>query len=90
MHSENWVLHSTAEYAENIIAETGLQKLPAATLDKIAEELFQEFQNTGLSIPRPFFKRAHRWLVSKLQFSCNTIFECSCQVILLIFFCTFK
>ncbi|KAK1367223.1 FAD/NAD(P)-binding oxidoreductase family protein [Heracleum sosnowskyi] len=59
--SENWVLHSTAEYAENVIAQTGLQKLPAATLDKIAEELFQEFRNTGLSIPRPFFKRAHRW-----------------------------
>ncbi|KAK1386760.1 hypothetical protein POM88_014938 [Heracleum sosnowskyi] len=59
--SENWVLHSTAEYAENVIAQKGLQKLPAATLDKIAEELFQEFQNTGFSIPRPFFKRAHRW-----------------------------
>ncbi|XP_074354182.1 uncharacterized protein LOC141693077 isoform X1 [Apium graveolens] len=60
--SENWVLHSTAEYAENVIAQTGLQNLPAATLDKIAEELFQEFQNTGLNIPRPFFKRAHRCL----------------------------
>lgn len=59
--SENWVLHSTTEYAENIIAQTGLQKLPVATLAKVADELFQEFQITGLNIPQPFFKKAHRW-----------------------------
>ena len=81
MHSENWVLHSTAEYAENVIAQTGLQKLPAATLDKVAEELFQEFQNTGLSIPRPFYKKAHRWLVSEFQFSCSPSSECTGQII---------
>lgn len=65
MYSENWVLRSTTEYAENIIAQTGLQKLPAATLAKVADELFQEFQNTGLDIPQPFYKKAHRWSVSE-------------------------
>ncbi|CAI8595435.1 unnamed protein product [Vicia faba] len=59
--SERWVLHSTAEYAENIIAQTGLKKPSDATLNKVAEELFQEFQSTGANISQPFFKRAHRW-----------------------------
>ncbi|XP_057457870.1 uncharacterized protein LOC130748654 [Lotus japonicus] len=59
--SERWVLHSTAEYAQDIIAQTGLKKPSDITLSKVAEELFQEFQNTGLNISQPFFKRAHRW-----------------------------
>ncbi|KAI5440557.1 uncharacterized protein LOC127122722 isoform X2 [Lathyrus oleraceus] len=59
--SERWVLHSTAEYAENIIAQTGLKKPSDATLNKVAEELFQEFQSTEANISQPFFKRAHRW-----------------------------
>lgn len=59
--SERWVLHSTAEYAEDIIAQTGLKKLSDATLSKVAEQLFQEFQGTGLNISQPFFKKAHRW-----------------------------
>ncbi|KAG8365216.1 hypothetical protein BUALT_Bualt18G0081300 [Buddleja alternifolia] len=59
--SERWVLHSTAEYAELIIAQTGFQKLSSDVLAKVAEELFQEFQNTGLDISQPFFKKAHRW-----------------------------
>ncbi|XP_028760586.1 uncharacterized protein LOC114719273 [Neltuma alba] len=60
-HSERWVLHSTAEYAENIIAQTGLRKPSDTTLKKVADELFQEFQSTGLDISQPFFKKAHRW-----------------------------
>ncbi|KAF7822507.1 Renalase isoform A [Senna tora] len=59
--SERWVLHSTAEYAENIIAQTGLKKPSDTTLKVVADELFQEFQNTGLSTAQPFFKKAHRW-----------------------------
>ncbi|XP_058752003.1 uncharacterized protein LOC131625128 isoform X2 [Vicia villosa] len=59
--SERWVLHSTAEYAENIIAQTGLMKPSDATLNKVAEELFHEFRSTGANISQPFFKRAHRW-----------------------------
>ncbi|XAR56867.1 renalase [Bertholletia excelsa] len=60
-NSEIWVLHSTDKYAERLIAQTGLQKPSTATLIEIADELFQEFQDTGLNIPRPFFKKAHRW-----------------------------
>ncbi|KAM5586604.1 hypothetical protein ABKV19_005502 [Rosa sericea] len=59
--SERWVLHSTMEYAQRIIAQTGLQKLSDATLTKVAEELFQELQSLGLNISQPFFKKAHRW-----------------------------
>ncbi|KAM1792058.1 hypothetical protein ACFX12_035955 [Malus domestica] len=59
--SERWVLHSTMEYAQSVIAQTGLQKLSNATLTKVAEELFQEFQSMGLNIPHAFFKKAHRW-----------------------------
>ncbi|PIN21069.1 Protoporphyrinogen oxidase [Handroanthus impetiginosus] len=59
--SERWVLHSTADYANLIISQTGFQKPSNAVLTKVAEELFQEFQNTGLDIPQPFFKKAHRW-----------------------------
>ncbi|KAG5578814.1 hypothetical protein H5410_049441 [Solanum commersonii] len=61
-NSERWVLHSTAEYAQDVIAQTGLQKPSSATLTKVAEELFQEFQSTKLSIPQAFFKKAHRCL----------------------------
>ncbi|XP_054815292.1 uncharacterized protein LOC129315540 isoform X2 [Prosopis cineraria] len=60
-HSERWVLHSTAEYAEQIIAQTGLKKPSDTTLKKVADELFQEFQSTGLNKSQPFFKKAHRW-----------------------------
>ncbi|XP_057725195.1 uncharacterized protein LOC130940927 isoform X1 [Arachis stenosperma] len=59
--SERWVLHSTAEYAEGIISQTGMKKPSDATLNKVAEQLLQEFQSTGIHIPEPFFKRAHRW-----------------------------
>ncbi|KAL8264221.1 hypothetical protein R6Q59_022351 [Mikania micrantha] len=59
--SERWVLHSTEQYAENIITKSGLQKPSNAALTEIAEELFQEFQRTGLDISQPFFKKAHRW-----------------------------
>ncbi|KAL0328626.1 UNVERIFIED_CONTAM: hypothetical protein Scaly_2295200 [Sesamum calycinum] len=59
--SERWVLHSTAEYAEQIISQTGFQKPSPALLTKVAEELFQEFRSTGLGISQPFFMKAHRW-----------------------------
>ncbi|MED6211714.1 hypothetical protein PIB30_076332 [Stylosanthes scabra] len=59
--SERWVLHSTAEYAEGIISQTGMKKPSDATLNKVAEQLLQEFHSTGVHIPEPFFKRAHRW-----------------------------
>ncbi|KAK3033086.1 hypothetical protein RJ639_036445 [Escallonia herrerae] len=62
--SDHWVLHSTAEYAEGIIAQTGLRKPSNTTLTKVAQELFQEFQGTGLDISQPFFKKAHRWNIS--------------------------
>ncbi|KAG9439652.1 hypothetical protein H6P81_019817 [Aristolochia fimbriata] len=59
--SECWVLHSTSEYAEGIIRQTGLQKPSHSTLTKVAEDIFKEFQSTGLDIPQPFFMKAHRW-----------------------------
>ncbi|KAL2247759.1 uncharacterized protein LOC105176535 isoform X1 [Sesamum indicum] len=59
--SERWVLHSTTEYAEHIISQTGLQKPSPALLTKVAEQLFQEFRSTGLHISQPFFMKAHRW-----------------------------
>ncbi|KAK9275042.1 hypothetical protein L1049_022300 [Liquidambar formosana] len=59
--SECWVLHSTMEYARGVISQTGLRKPSNATLTKVAEELFQEFQSTGLNISQPFFMKAHRW-----------------------------
>ncbi|XP_047146911.1 renalase isoform X2 [Vigna umbellata] len=59
--SERWVLHSTPEYAEDVIALTGLNKPSDITLNKVAEQLLQEFQSTGLIKSPPFFKKAHRW-----------------------------
>ncbi|XP_030525365.2 renalase [Rhodamnia argentea] len=59
--SERWVLHSTAEYAETVIAKTGLKKPSDAVLTKVAEELLEELQNMGLNVPQPLFKKAHRW-----------------------------
>ncbi|XP_022749386.1 uncharacterized protein LOC111298905 isoform X2 [Durio zibethinus] len=59
--SERWVLHSTMEYAKDVIAQTGLQKPSQETLSKVGNEMLQEFLGTGLSIPQPFFKKAHRW-----------------------------
>ncbi|KAG9159940.1 hypothetical protein Leryth_005691 [Lithospermum erythrorhizon] len=58
---ERWVLHSTVKYADNIIAQTGHQKLSSDTLTKIAEELNCEFESTIPVNSLPFFKRAHRW-----------------------------
>ncbi|XP_078437128.1 FAD/NAD(P)-binding oxidoreductase family protein isoform X2 [Wolffia australiana] len=59
--SECWVVHSTAEYADGIISRTGLKKHSATVLSEIAEELFREFEGTGLVKTRPFFMKAHRW-----------------------------
>lgn len=56
-------MHSTAEYAEGIIARSGLQKLSNAILAQVAEELFLELERSGLRFPQPVFKKAHRWLV---------------------------
>ncbi|KAK6934796.1 hypothetical protein RJ641_034951 [Dillenia turbinata] len=58
---ENWVLHSSAEYARGIISQTGLQKPSSATLTKVAHDLFHEFQSSGLAVPQPKFLKAHRW-----------------------------
>ncbi|KAF8059634.1 hypothetical protein N665_1227s0010 [Sinapis alba] len=59
--SERWILHSTPGYANSVIAKTGLQKLSSETLDKISEEMFKEFQCSGLVSSLPFFMKAHRW-----------------------------
>ncbi|GMJ11367.1 hypothetical protein like AT1G56000 [Hibiscus trionum] len=59
--SERWVLHSTMEYAEDVIAQSGLVKPSKETLSKVGNEMLQEFLGTGLSIPQPFFMKAHRW-----------------------------
>ncbi|KFK35544.1 hypothetical protein AALP_AA4G004500 [Arabis alpina] len=59
--SERWILHSTPDYANSVIAKTGLQKLSNETLNKISEEMFKEFQCSGLVSSLPFFKKAHRW-----------------------------
>jgi len=54
-------LHSTAEYASKVINHIGPRKPSVDALAKVAEELFREFQATGLSIPQPIFMKAHRW-----------------------------
>ncbi|XP_074311240.1 uncharacterized protein LOC141647096 [Silene latifolia] len=61
--SECWVLYSTAEYAKKVIDEcdAGLKKPSTATLTKVAEELLQAFQSTGLCTSQPYFMKAHRW-----------------------------
>lgn len=61
--SQSWVLRSTAEYASKVIDSMGPRKPSADALAKVAEELFREFQATGLNIPQPIFMKAHRWLV---------------------------
>ncbi|XP_072951711.1 uncharacterized protein [Typha angustifolia] len=60
-NSESWTLHSTAEYAARVIAESGLRKPSNDALAKVAEELFQEFQGSVYNVPRPYFMKAHRW-----------------------------
>ncbi|GAB2223833.1 hypothetical protein Droror1_Dr00004575 [Drosera rotundifolia] len=59
--SECWVLHSTAEYAYNIISQHGLAKPSNALLTKVAKELLLEFQSIGLCGLQPYFTKAHRW-----------------------------
>ncbi|XP_065861705.1 uncharacterized protein [Euphorbia lathyris] len=59
--SERWVLHSTVQYARDVIAQTGLRKPSSETLAKVTQELVQEFENTGLNSSQPFFTKAHRW-----------------------------
>ncbi|KAB2049346.1 hypothetical protein ERO13_A13G153300v2 [Gossypium hirsutum] len=59
--SERWVLHSTTEYAKDVIAQSGLEKPSKETLSKVGNEMLQEFLGTGLTIPQPFFMKAHRW-----------------------------
>lgn len=61
LNSERWVLHSTMEYARSVIARTGVGKLSIETLNEVAEEMFQEFQDLGLGVSKPFFSKAHRW-----------------------------
>ncbi|KAL6637993.1 hypothetical protein ACP70R_025565 [Stipagrostis hirtigluma subsp. patula] len=58
---QSWVLHSTAEYAFDVMRNIGPRKPSADALAKVAEELFKEFQATGLNIPQPIFMKAHRW-----------------------------
>jgi hypothetical protein len=62
---QSWVLHSTAEYASRVINDIGPRKPLADALAKVAEELFKEFQSSGLNIPQPIFMKAHRWSVSR-------------------------
>ncbi|KAJ4977524.1 hypothetical protein NE237_002630 [Protea cynaroides] len=50
-----------SSYAKGVISQTGLQIPSNTILTKVAEELFQEFQGTGLHIPVPLFVEAHRW-----------------------------
>ncbi|XP_051177929.1 uncharacterized protein [Lolium perenne] len=58
---QSWVLRSTTEYASKVISSMGPRKPSADALAKVAEELFKEFQATGLNIPQPIFMKAHRW-----------------------------
>lgn len=59
--SECWVLHSTAEYANHIISQTGLKKPSDDVLNMVRRDLFSEFQKTVPHMPSPFFMKAHRW-----------------------------
>ncbi|BFI24778.1 renalase [Marchantia polymorpha subsp. ruderalis] len=60
-NSEYWVLHSTIEYAKQIIEEEGYSKPSSESLNKIADTLFQEFKEIVPEAPTPFFMKAHRW-----------------------------
>jgi hypothetical protein len=59
--TEQWVVHSTAEYAKGIIARSGLEKLSNAALAEVAAELFIEIGRSGVGFPRPLYMKAHRW-----------------------------
>lgn len=76
--SERWILHSTVEYAQSIISQTGLQKPSDAVLRRVSEELFQALQSTGINISQPFFKKAHRWSVLILVLQ---VFLANCRII---------
>ena len=58
--SERWVLHSTMEYAQGVISETGLQKPSEETLTRVSEELFEELRSRGVITSQPFHKKALR------------------------------
>ncbi|KAH9288469.1 hypothetical protein KI387_032586, partial [Taxus chinensis] len=59
--SECWVLHSTTEYADQIISKTSLKKPSDDILNVVKSDLFREFQKTAPDIPSPLFMKAHRW-----------------------------
>jgi renalase len=55
------VVHSTAEYASNIISQTGLNKPSNELLSAVALDLLAAFQAAVPNIPSPSFLKAHRW-----------------------------
>ncbi|KAH8940356.1 hypothetical protein BDL97_15G084800 [Sphagnum fallax] len=59
--SECWVVHSTAEYASNIISQTGLNKPSNELLSAVALDLLAAFEAAVPNIPSPSFLKAHRW-----------------------------
>ncbi|KAH7372387.1 hypothetical protein KP509_17G001300 [Ceratopteris richardii] len=57
---ECWVLHSTAEYALEVIKDAGMEKPSDELLSAVARCLFEEFKKIG-GILEPMFAKAHRW-----------------------------
>ncbi len=55
------MVHSTAEYASNIISQTGLNKPSNELLSAVALDLLAAFEAAVPNIPSPSFLKAHRW-----------------------------
>eukprot|EP00250_Pteridium_aquilinum_P021593 c25169_g3_i2 orf=177-1322(-) len=57
---ECWVLHSTAEYAQEVIETAGMGKPSEELLSTVTQTLLEHFKNIG-EIPAPVFAKSHRW-----------------------------
>ncbi|MCO5613359.1 hypothetical protein L7F22_067635 [Adiantum nelumboides] len=55
-----WVLHSTSEFAEEVIQRAGMGKPSDELLSMVAQSLLEDFRKIG-EIPSPVFIKAHRW-----------------------------
>ncbi|KAI5064423.1 hypothetical protein GOP47_0021093 [Adiantum capillus-veneris] len=57
---ECWVLHSTSEYAEEVVQRAGMGRPSDELLSVVAQSLLEDFRKIG-EIPTPVFAKAHRW-----------------------------
>lgn len=60
LHGECWVLHSTAEYAQQVIEKAGMGKPSDELLLTVTKTLLEHFRTIGKT-PPPLFAKSHRW-----------------------------